>query len=137
MPVTPLTQTADAKKHFDLDLKWGQDGEQWLKLLGRDAAQMEVKRDSKSVRTGNLFFETQCSGVDSGINVTHADYWCSIVDVASKPVAVLIFETETLRRNIARLLRLGFIHKKHNVGDGGHVSGLLIPMTMIEELVQP
>lgn len=137
MPVTPLTPTADTRKHFDLDLKWGQAGERWLKLLGVSAAQMEVKRDSHCARTGNLFFETQCGDSDSGINVTHADYWCNIVDVAQKPVAVFIFATETLRRNLARLIESGSIHKKHGVGDGGRVSGLIVPMTMLEELVQP
>jgi hypothetical protein len=137
MPVAPLTPTADTRKHFDLDLKFGQDGEQWLKMLGVSAAQMEVKRDSHTVRTGNLFFETQCSGKDSGINVTTADWWCSIADVDRKPVAVFIFATELLRQNLSRLIALGRIHKKHGIGDGGRVSGLLVPLTMTEELIQP
>lgn len=137
MPVTPLTPTADTRKHFDLDLKFGQAGEQWLKLLGVDATQMEVKRDGHCVRTGNLFFETQCGDNDSGINVTHADYWCYIADTERTPVAVFIFATEVLRRNLDRLLTAGSIRKIKNIGDGGRVSGLLVPMTMIEELVQP
>ena len=36
---------------------------------------VEVKRDKHTDRTGNVFIETYCNKVESGINISTADYW--------------------------------------------------------------
>jgi len=36
---------------------------------------VEVKRDKHSDRTGNVFIETYCNKIESGINASTADYW--------------------------------------------------------------
>lgn len=36
---------------------------------------VEVKRDKNTDRTGNVFIETYCNKVESGINISKADYW--------------------------------------------------------------
>ena len=47
----------EIRKKFDLDLKYGQQGEQWLSILG-DEIQMEVKRERDCwLKTGNIYFE--------------------------------------------------------------------------------
>ena len=40
---------------------------------------VEVKRDAQTHKTGNIFIETKCNGVDSGLNITTADHWIYMI----------------------------------------------------------
>lgn len=40
---------------------------------------VEVKRDAKAHKTGNVFIETRCNGFDSGLNITTADHWAYMI----------------------------------------------------------
>ena len=67
---------------FDIDLKRGQDGEQFVaNILTGDRATVEVKRDFGTHRTGNLYVETHQLSRDgktwipSGIATSKADWW--------------------------------------------------------------
>jgi len=40
---------------------------------------VEVKRDAKAHKTGNVFIETRCNGLDSGLNITTADHWAYMI----------------------------------------------------------
>jgi hypothetical protein len=72
---------------FDLDLKFGQVGEQWLKTLGAPGGlKIEVKTERDQwFATGNIVFEFRCRGKPSGVATTEADFW---VQILSKDGAV-------------------------------------------------
>lgn len=40
---------------------------------------VEVKRDAKAHKTGNVFIEIRCNGFDSGLNITTADHWVYMI----------------------------------------------------------
>jgi len=70
---------------FDLDLSFGQKGEQLVKELLTNGRTIEVKRDRQWARTGNLYIETACWSTRSeayewsGLSVTKADYWAFVL----------------------------------------------------------
>ena len=87
---------------FDMDLAFGQIGEQLVKagLTGK----VEVKTDRRVHETGNIYVETyQFSKTDrsdqrpSGINTTKAEYWAI---ATSKGIGFVIVKTDELRRLI-------------------------------------
>ena len=45
------------------------------KMIPEIEKTVEVKRDKHTDRTGNVFIETYCNKVESGINISTADYW--------------------------------------------------------------
>lgn len=83
---------------FDLDLKFGQDGENLVKELLTDGHTVEVKRDRKWKDTGNLYIETECyftgkqAWASSGLSTTEAKYWAFVIENA-----VLMVPTDALR----------------------------------------
>lgn len=123
-------------KFFDRDLKFGQEGEQWLTLLA-DERRLEVKRErDKWVTTGNLFFEFHCRGKASGLAVTTADFWCHILSHDRRPIGVLIVDTPTLKANLKRLIDEGRA-KTIKGGDDNAAHGVLVPVAIIGELMKP
>jgi hypothetical protein len=64
----------------------------------------ESKADTKTITTGNIAIEFRCSGVDSGIRLTTADYWFYFVHNADAEV-IDYYEipTDEIRAAIADL----------------------------------
>ena len=118
------------KTDFDIDLKFGEDGERWLTLLA-DEKTMEVKRDRLWHKTGNLFFEYQCNGNKSGLAITKADYFAVILSKRGANVATFIWRTDCLKSALRKILAEGKASKTELAGDGGRVSGLLVPLPML------
>jgi hypothetical protein len=83
---------------FDLDLKFGQEGESLVKELLTNGQTVEVKRDRKWKDTHNVYIETECYFVgkqswdSSGLNVTEAQYWAFVLEEA-----ILLVPTEALK----------------------------------------
>jgi hypothetical protein len=74
-----------AKSDWDIDFRYGQQGEQMVKdLLSIET--VEVKRDRRWKETGNLFIETSCFYVNegvikrSGLLVTKATHWAFVLE---------------------------------------------------------
>lgn len=83
---------------FDIDLQYGQQGENWLRWLGTDQATVEVKTERDAwATTGNVVFEYECRSKPSGIAVTQADYWCHILRLGDQPQATYLWRTEDLK----------------------------------------
>lgn len=118
---------------FDLDLKFGEEGEQWLMHLANERT-LEVKRDRMWHKTGNVFFEVECNSKPSGINVTTADYFAYILTKDKKQIGVFIWETEHLREALKKAATEGLV-KKIKGGDGGRVTGLLVPVEKLGMLM--
>lgn len=122
------------ESRFDLDLKFGQQGEQWLTLLA-DERKIEVKRERDIWKTtGNICFEFRCSGKPSGIAVTQADYWAHILCFEGKQESVLLFRTELLRGRLREMMKRKEL-KIVNGGDGERAEIILYPLTMINKLL--
>ena len=112
---------AKAFSDFDLDLEFGQEGENFVKELLTDGSTIEVKRDRKWKQTGNVYIETECFFTAnekwhlSGLSVTKAKYWAFVLEDASLIVpidalryAIKEFGTET-RCNIPPNLSKGYL----------------------------
>jgi hypothetical protein len=74
-----------SKSDWDLDLRYGQDGEESVRrLLTIDT--VEVKRDRRWKETGNLYIETSCYYVNegefkpSGVSVSKATHFAFIIE---------------------------------------------------------
>ena len=88
------------KKEFDIQVKRGEIAEEKLRniLCGKDNLTVEVKRDYKFVKTGNIVIEFESNGTPSGINITLADWWAFSLAVKGKKDRTIIFiELERLK----------------------------------------
>jgi hypothetical protein len=71
---------------FDLDFTYGREGETLVEQLLTNGRTVEVKRDRKWHKTGNLYIEVECwylksqSWEPSGLSVTKADYWAFVLE---------------------------------------------------------
>jgi hypothetical protein len=94
---------------FDLDLKFGQEGEALVKELHTSGKTVEVKTDRQWVRTNNLYIETECYHLSckcwepSGLAVTKADYWVFVLQktMVSVPTPILRYAVESFGRPIS------------------------------------
>ena len=48
------------KSNWDIDLRYGKIGEQYVENLLTNVETVEVKRDKRWIETGNIYIETQC-----------------------------------------------------------------------------
>lgn len=89
---------------FDIDLKFGQEGERSVYAAIRAMNQGTVEVKTERYANGNLFIETHQGGGSgtyrpSGINVTKAEFW-----VYLKPGGIIIFfPTQAIRDYIDSL----------------------------------
>jgi hypothetical protein len=71
---------------FDLDFRYGQEGESLVQQLLTEGGTVEVKRDRKWHATNNLYIEVECwyqrsdSWEPSGLSVTKASYWAFVLE---------------------------------------------------------
>ncbi|ANH49316.1 hypothetical protein uvFWCGRAMDCOMC403_052 [Freshwater phage uvFW-CGR-AMD-COM-C403] len=71
---------------FDLDFRFGQEGEALVNQLLTEGGTIEVKRDRKWWSTNNLYIEVECwyqrsqSWEPSGLSVTKAAYWAFVLE---------------------------------------------------------
>lgn len=83
---------------FDLDLEFGQEGENFVKELLTGGKTVEVKRDRRWKETGNLYIETECyftgrqAWASSGLTTTKAHYWAFVIEDG-----ILLMPTDALR----------------------------------------
>ena len=83
---------------FDLDLQYGQAGENWLTWLGTDQAKVEVKTERDTwATTGNAVFEYESRGHKSGIAVTTSDFWVHIFRLGDVPTMAIVLPTQDLK----------------------------------------
>ena len=85
MVLQGLQVMTTSKSDWDLDLRYGQDGEESVRrLLTIDT--VEVKRDRRWKETGNLYIETSCYYVNdgafkpSGVSVSKATHFAFVIE---------------------------------------------------------
>lgn len=122
------------ESRFDLDLKFGQQGEQWLSLLA-DERKIEVKRERDTWKsTRNICFEFRCSGKPSGLAVTQADYWAHILSYNGQAEAVVLIRTELLKERLRAMLASGSV-KTVSGGDRDAAEMVLFPLAKLHQLL--
>jgi len=112
-------------RDFDLDLRFGQAGEQRVAdLLSLSAAKIEIKTDRLWKTTGNIALEFEWRGRPSGLATTKADHWIFILADGDEDFAKLIFSVEKLK-GIARR----FTHNIRVGGDDSASKFVLVPLS--------
>lgn len=119
------------ERNFDIDLRYGNKGEELVLSLLNGGQKIEVKTDRMAHKTGNIAIEFQCRGRLSGIATSEADYWAFVLNDNK---FVLFIKTDILRA-IARLYyEKGFIKKG---GDDKASDMIVIPLKiLIDEIIQ-
>ena len=111
---------------FTHDLEFGESAEDWVHQLftGAKGFKIEVKLDSISHITGNVFIEYISRGKPSGISTTDADYW--IYKIAELNSAIIL-DVSNLKD------KLRFYHRNNMYikrgGDNDTSIGFLIPIS--------
>jgi len=114
-------------KRWDLDLPFGQFGEEMLRdiLCDKSSSQIEVKRDRMVGTTGNLAIEYECNGVPSGIATTKAKWWGYILSGPGYEDEVITMMPTARCKRIAR--RSGL--RRVTGGDGNRAKMVLVPLS--------
>lgn len=92
------------KSDWDLDLRFGQQGEVYVNdLLTSPIETVEVKRDRRWIETGNLYIETECwsdvlqSWYHSGISTSKASHWAFVLEES-----VVVIPTSRLKEVVKK-----------------------------------
>jgi hypothetical protein len=124
-----------SQSDFDLDLKYGEDGEKWLTWLASEGAKVEVKTERDIWhRTKNIFIEYKCRGKPSGLAVTKSDYWITNLQKDNKTFATVVVETKRLKKNLKRLIKNGKVSIGKKGGDFNMSEGILLPLDLLHEI---
>lgn len=121
------------KPDFDIDMRYGEDGERVVSafLHGLLDGTVEVKSDARAIETQRVYIEGECKRRDgwqpSGIRSTFADYWALVIGES----VVIGIPSDVLRRIYDKAhdpsLRLQREEK-----DGSHPTrGVAIPLGLL------
>lgn len=114
---------------FDLDLKYGQIGEKTLaKILSDGKVEVKTERGIWK-KTGNIAVEYSSRKKSSGILVTKADWWCTILMDDDEIDHIIITPINKMKSLFVKYLKMG---KKVRGGDSNTSELVLIP---IKELI--
>ena len=72
-------------KKFDLDLKFGHFGEDFVRDMQKGNTKIEVKTERDIWKsTGNIAIEIRCNGVPSGLSTTGSEIWIHLLSYEGK-----------------------------------------------------
>lgn len=114
---------------FDIDLEYGRQGELFIGSVveALKADRIEVKRDGKFARTGNLYVEFECRNRgqwrDSGLKTTDAALWAFVLGDSG---LAIIVPTELLKE-VCRL-RYHAGHVAEETDGSNPTRGVLLPV---------
>tara|TARA_R100000808_G_C2154565_1_gene165606 strand:- start:7383 stop:7835 length:453 start_codon:yes stop_codon:yes gene_type:complete len=91
-------------KKFDIDLEFGQMGEEFVRDLQNGNNKIEVKTERDIWKTtGNIAVEIRCNGKPSGISTTGSNIWIHLLSDNNKIVGGYIFSVDYLKQKIIDL----------------------------------
>ena len=118
-------------KKFDIDLAFGEKGEDFVKEVLQGNGKIEVKTErDKWENTGNLVIEIRCNGKLSGLSATESKTWVHLLSVDDKIRGGFIFDTDYLKDRVKKLVKDG----KAKVTKGGDFNASQIVLLPIKEL---
>ncbi len=113
--------------NFAYDLKVGQVAEEALAEILQNK-KIEIKRDLKAFKTGNIFIEYESRGNKSGIAKSKADYYCFFIS----DFRLFLIETNELKNICRRYLNT---NRDVKGGDSNTSKGILLPIkNLIDEM---
>ena len=91
-------------KEFDLDLKFGKMGEEFVQgvLEGNSKIEIKTERD-KWKDTGNIAIEIRCNGKPSGLTTTEASAWVHLLSYKDNILGGFILNVKKLKERIKEL----------------------------------
>ena len=128
-----VSVTYDEMKKFDLDLKFGHLGEDFVRDMQNGNTMIEVKTERDIWKnTGNIAIEVRCNSVPSGISTTGSSVWVHLLSYNGKIEGGFIFAVDELKEKIKRLLA----EKKARFVMGGDFDASQMVLLPIKELFQ-
>lgn len=121
-----MKNVGSTKRAFDIDVIYGETGENHVLSLLNGVTKVEVKTDRIAHRTGNIAVEYASRGLPSGISTTEADYWAFVI---GENKTVVFITTERLKE-LAR-----YWYKSGSVVSGGDDNTSKIILIPINELL--
>ena len=115
-------------KGWDLDLKFGKMGEDFVADVFEGNSKVEVKTERDIWRTtGNIAIEIRCSGKASGLSTTESTIWIHLLAYNGVIEGGFIFKVDQLKDKIKRL------HKEKKIkmvmgGDNNLSQMVLLPI---------
>ena len=123
--------TEEYAKGFDLDLKFGKLGEDFVKDIqdGNNKIEVKTERD-KWVKTGNIAIELMNQGNASGLSVTEADWWAHVLSYRNKIESVILIPVPKLKKLVKQLVKEG----KARITMGGDDNASQLVLIPIKEI---
>jgi hypothetical protein len=118
-------------KKFDLDLKFGHFGEDFVRDMQSGNTKIEVKTERDIWKnTGNIAIEIRCNGELSGISTTGSEIWIHLLSYNGKIEGGFIFDVKDLKAKIKKLVK----EKKARMTMGGDFDASQMVLLPIKEL---
>ena len=118
-------------KKFDLDLKFGHFGEDFVRDMQKGNTKIEVKTERDIWKTtGNIAVEIRYNGELSGLSTTGSEIWIHLLSYQGKIEGGFIFNVKDLKEKVSRLHK----EKKAKVVMGGDFDASQMVLLPIKEL---
>ena len=118
-------------KKFDIDLAFGEKGEDFVRNVLQGNGKIEVKTErDKWEDTGNLAIEIRCNGKLSGLSATESKTWVHLLSVNDEIRGGFIFDVDYLKDTVKKLVKEG----KAKVTRGGDFNASQMVLMPIKEL---
>ena len=112
-------------KGFDLDLKFGKMGEEFVSDVLEGNSKIEVKTERDIWKTtGNIAIEIRCDGKPSGLSTTESTVWIHLLAYKGVIEGGFLFKVEQLKEKIKKLHKSGDI--KMVMGGDNNVSQMVL-----------
>ena len=95
-------------KGFDLDLKFGKMGEEFVAEVFEGNSKVEVKTERDIWKTtGNIAIEIRCNGKPSGLSTTESTVWVHLLAHNGAIEGGFLFKVDQLKEKIKNLHKEG------------------------------
>ena len=126
-----MEATEEYAKGFDLDLKFGKLGEDFVKDIQEGNNKIEVKTERDIWKTtGNIAVELRYNGSPSGISSTDSNLWVHLLSYNGVIEGGFMFKVDQLRDKIKKLHKQGDL-KMVMGGDGNMSQMALLPISKL------
>ena len=120
--------TEEYAKGFDLDLKFGKLGEDFVKDMQEGNKKIEVKTERDIWKTtGNIAIELRYKGSPSGLSTTDSNLWVHLLSYNGVIEGGFMFKVDQLRDKIKKLHKQGDL-KMVMGGDNNMSQMALLPI---------
>jgi hypothetical protein len=117
------------KRHFNSDVKLGEQGEKYVNLTFGSHVKSEVKTDFKTTKTLNLAVEIAYDKKPSGLSLSKSDIYQFVIAGTYGKNVIITISTSLLRKTVKKLMRCPRYIRY--CGDGNKSKVVLVPITYL------